>query len=209
MNFHIVYRKQSKLDKLEEAQSYSKTKKTKNTRTHTSNPMSVTTERPVNGLLANVASLFEWVAKTEATPLRCEEKMTDRYQHQTHSKMNAMIWSRSEGNMNSVYSPLRCTRSLRRTWRHHPWNTTWGFEEDGETMMESWKQKKQKLQSQALKSLMKAASAIFPLPTKYSQQFVKLRIYCCFMAYEKPKTELKTISTLNHFSFFLFFLNSL
>lgn len=42
------------------------------------------------------------------------------------------------------------------------------------------------------KSLKKAAVAIFPLPTKYSQTFVKLRIYCCFTAYKKPKTELKS-----------------
>lgn len=28
-------------------------------------------------------------------------------------------------NMNSVYSPLRCERSLRKTWQHHPWNKNW------------------------------------------------------------------------------------
>lgn len=58
----------------------------------------------------------------------------------------------------------------------------------------------EKLQSQALKSLIKAAAAIFPLPMKYSQTFVKLRIYCCFMAYRKPKTELKSF---RHDSLFL------
>ncbi|MED6241949.1 hypothetical protein ATANTOWER_030637 [Ataeniobius toweri] len=53
-----------------------------------------------------------------------------------------------------------------------------------------------KLRSQVFKSLGKAAVTI-PLlpPTKYSQTFVKLRIYCCFTAYCKPVFSLVNASS--------------
>lgn len=79
-----------------------------------------------------------------------------------------MTWKRGEvllrkGNMNSVYSPLRCVRSLRK--KHDdiiPETRTEGSKGMG-TDNDDGKMKK-KLQSQALKSLKKAAVAIFPLP---------------------------------------------
>lgn len=62
-----------------------------------------------------------------------------------------------------------------------------------------------RIQPQALKSLKKAAVAIFspppaPRPPKYSQTCVKLRIYCCFTAYNTPKTEVKSFQ-YDSFSF--------
>lgn len=198
VKFHIVYR--NKLDELNEAQPYSKTPKT------------VTSGRtqgwqcPVNSSLADVASPFRVSVKTETLSLWGKTGLTpasDTFK----DEHNDMDWREKKKiekkRVNSVYSPLRCVRSLRETWRHHPWNKNWGFIEDGNQQWR-WKMKKKKknLQSQALKSLMKAAVAIFPLPTKYSQTFVKLRIYCCFTAYNKPKT--KELKSFQYDSLFFF-----
>lgn len=81
-------------------------------------------------------------------------------------------------------SPLRCVRPFKK--RNIPETKT----EDSEGVRtnnvngkQRGKKKQTKKKKEQLQSLVEAAVAIFPLPTKYSQMFVKLRIYCCFTVY--------------------------
>lgn len=114
----------------------------------------------------------------------------------TCSRMSTMIWSITEKKKTWIvlFSVEVCAVPSQKTNERKnviPEARSEGSEVDGNQQWR-WKMKnkqtnKKKL-SQALKSLKKAAVAIFPLPTKYSQTFVKLRIYCCFTAFKKPKT---------------------
>lgn len=70
-------------------------------------------QHDVNSSLADVASPFECNDGCDPFIVRGKQ---DSYQHQTHSRMSTMIWSRGgalprKENMNSVHSPLRCVRS--------------------------------------------------------------------------------------------------
>lgn len=66
-------------------------------------------------------------------------------------------------------------------WQYHPWNKTWRFRK--ETGSDDVK----KLQSQALKSLKKAAVAIFPpSPPNIAKCLSSLGYIVVFMAYKKP-----------------------
>lgn len=68
--------------------------------------------------------------------------------------------------------------------RNIPETKTEGSEGVGTNNVNGKQKKKEKKKKEKNNfSLVKAAVAIFPLPTKYSQMFVKLRIYCCFTAY--------------------------
>lgn len=154
VRFHIVYRK-SKRGELNEAQPYSK---------NINKWPNVVTTTPSKFIACWCG--FTVLSVTTDVTLSLWGKQ-DSYQHQTHSRMNTMIWSRGEvllrkEIMNSVYSPLRCVRSLRK--KHDdiiPETRTEGSKRMG---IDNDDGKMKKLQSQALKSLKKAAVAIFPLP---------------------------------------------
>lgn len=135
---------------------------------------------------AHVASPFSvklWRAEAENTPQPGSDTFQDEHNDMKEStelkQKHEECWCSVE--MYAVPSQTVMTTSLKQETELS--KKRMGGTDEDEKNKQVWK-----LQSQALQSLKKAAVAIFPLPTKYSQTFVKLRIYCRFAAYRKPET---------------------
>lgn len=114
---------------------------------------------------------------------RVKDEGGDRIERHTDPRTNKMIWRKKRKTEVVFISPLRCVRPFKK--KKHPWNKNRGFRGGGNQQRQRKTEKKteKKKKEKNNFSLVKAAVAIFPLPTKYSQMFVKLRIYCCFTAY--------------------------
>lgn len=104
-------------------------------------------------------------------------------EHHTDPRTDEMV-RRKERKTEVVFiSPLRCVRPFKKKKRKE---TSLKQKRRVQRGWEPTTSKENRKKREQLQSLIKAAVAIFPLPTKYSQMFVKLRIYCCFTAYDQP-----------------------